>query len=187
MNISLSKDPASSTLYYPDHTNWDDLRFPAQGVNPPGAVSDPSVNASDGTLAFEKNAVNMIAGVAQMPHGWQEGSYIDAHIHWQAADGNSGDHVWLFEYDIANIKEDFAGSYVSLQKTFPSESSALKHGISSFGNIDMTGKKLSCIIKWRLSRLGDDAADTYDNDINLLELDFHYQIGSVGSGEERSK
>ena len=51
----------------------------------------------------------------------------------------------------------------------------------------MSGHKLSCIIKWKVSRIGGDGTDTYAADAKLLEVDFHYQIGSIGSGEQFTK
>ena len=57
-------------------TRWDDLRFPAQGINPAGAASPPTVDDTTfpGTLLFATNATNVIAGVAQLPHAWKRGT-----------------------------------------------------------------------------------------------------------------
>jgi hypothetical protein len=40
------------------------------------------------------------------------------------------------------------------------------------------------MLAWRLYRKADDAADTYGADARMLELDFHYQKNSLGSGAE---
>ena len=56
------------------HGLWEDLRFPASGINPLGAASDPSRSNVTGMLEFSGTADNLIAGAAQMPHGWLEGS-----------------------------------------------------------------------------------------------------------------
>ena len=47
---------------------WEDLRFPSQGINPPGAASDPIRSQTTGLLEFSGSADNVICGVAQMPH-----------------------------------------------------------------------------------------------------------------------
>jgi hypothetical protein len=65
---------------------WEGLRFPAQGINPAGAASPPSVDevltSFTGTLLFSGSQENVIAGVAQMPHAWRVQSAIRPHIHW---------------------------------------------------------------------------------------------------------
>ena len=73
---------------------WDDLRFPAQGINPAGAIAPPDVStdlaAFPGTLEFSGTALNIITGVFQMPHTWQEGTEIHPHIHWMKAVSGAG-------------------------------------------------------------------------------------------------
>ncbi len=59
--------------------------------------------------------------------------------------------------------------------------------ISSFDAIDMTDCRISCLIIWKLSRIGGDASDTYGADARLLELDFHYKTDSFGSVQEFTK
>lgn len=187
MQVHLEKDPGTSTIRYPDHTNWEDLRFPATGINPPGGASDPDIDTSDGALLFDKASTEVIAGIAQMPHSWIEGSVIIPHIHWAPMDTDAGNVYWRFEYNIANVKDSFAAAYTALNIQEASDLVVLGHQVVGFGSIDMTGMKLSSVIKWKLSRIGGDALDTYDDDAKLYEVDFHYQIGSVGSGEEYSK
>jgi len=55
---------------------YDDLRFPAQGINPPGAASDPDLESTTGLLLFGTVGTETIADVAQMPHTWKEGTNI---------------------------------------------------------------------------------------------------------------
>lgn len=59
---------------------WDDLRFPAQGINPAGAANAPTIDdvltSFPGTLLFAGNAENVIVGIAQMPHAWAKGTSI---------------------------------------------------------------------------------------------------------------
>lgn len=49
------------------NTFWEDLRFPAAGINPPGAVADPTRDTTDGRLVFSASADNIMAIQAQMP------------------------------------------------------------------------------------------------------------------------
>jgi hypothetical protein len=53
--------------------------------------------------------------------------------------------------------------------------------------IDGTGKTLSSMIICRLYRDVSDANDTYASDAFLLEIDFHYEIDTVGSRTELTK
>jgi len=170
---------------------WDDLRFPATGLNPPGAVSDPDVDTTDGTLLFDKASTETIVGIAQVPHAWKVGTNLRPHIHWTPTDDTAGDVVWKLEYKVAPIGDDVPAAYTAATTTatIAADSDTL-HILTEFDDIDMsevTG--LSCIILWKLSRIGGstDPADDYDNDAKLLELDFHYQIDSVGSDTEYVK
>jgi len=52
---------------------------------------------------------------------------------------------------------------------------------ASWDDIVMTDKKGSYIIKWRISRLGNDEADTYSSTTKFLEFDIHYQVNKFGS------
>jgi hypothetical protein len=165
---------------------WEDLRFPAQGINPPGAASDPAVDTTDACLNFAKAATNIIAGVAQMPHSWADGTYIVPHIHWAPVATGGGNVLWRFGYSIADRNGVFPAE-TTIDRTAAAGTVAAKHLLTSFGTVDMAGKGVSTIIKWTLSRIGGDAADTLDNVAKLLELDFHYQIDSHGSGQELTK
>jgi len=183
---SLAFSYVDPTYYYPGY-GWDDLRFPAQGINPPGQVSDPDISAVDGMLLFDSASTEIIMGAAQMPHAWLEGSQIRPHIHWQATDGNAGNVLWRFSYDIANVNGDFSGSYTDVDTIMAASGDANTHDIGSLGYMTMTGYDLSCIIKWRIARIGGDELDTYGADARLLEFDIHYQTTSLGSGNELSK
>lgn len=166
---------------------WDDLRFPAVGINPPGAASDPARNTSDGLLEFSASQTNVIVGVAQMPHSWKLGSRVEPHIHWLAADANAGNVYWRFEYKVASINGDFQADYTVANTLSAAPGSAVKHAIHGLADMDMTGYGISAMIQWKLSRIGGDATDTYAGVARLLEVDFHYISDSFGSGQYRSK
>lgn len=169
-----------------DFIGWDDLRFPATGINPPGATSDPTRNTSDGLLDFSASAVNLVMGVAQMPHSWKEGTRVEPHIHWMVPNSNTGVVVWKFEYTVAKRNEVFP-AYADITVLAPAPEVASRNGFTSFGHIDMEGKTASSVILWKLSRLGDNATDTYGSVAKLLEFDIHYLVDSLGSGEIREK
>jgi hypothetical protein len=169
------------------NTSWDDLRFPAQGINPAGSAAPPSVNTTDGTLEFSASAENVIAGIAQMPHSWKIGTDIEAHIHWSPATSATGNVYWRLQHDIAAIGGTFDG-FTTVNSLDAADAVANKHQIHELGIISASGiDTVSSIIKWKLSRIGEDATDTYGGIAKLLEVDFHYQIDGFGSEEEYVK
>ena len=176
------------------HTpRWDDLRFPAQGINPPGAVSDPDLEATSGLWLFAAAGTEILMGVAQLPHAWREGSAIRPHIHWQKTTSAAGNVLWRLEYEVVNNGEvaamDFgtAVSTTSVADGTPDTNTANKVLISSLGTVDMLGYRVSCLMFWKLSRIGGDAADTYGADARLIEFDIHYELDSLGSEAEYTK
>lgn len=163
-------------------TEWEDLRFPAVGINPPGAGSDPTRDNTDGRLIFANGADKIIAIQAQLPHGWKEGTAIVPHVHWSPVVAASGNVRWKLEWKIANINETFPGSWGSETISAPSSGVADRHEYDSFSAISMTGKTYSCMIMFLLTRLASsDAADTYEQNVKLLEFDLHYQHYRFGS------
>jgi len=172
------------------NTSWDDLRFPSQGINPPGAASDPDVETTTGLWLFAAAATQMLAGIAQMPHSWKEGTTLKPHVHWQKTTSAGGDVLWQFDYEVVNNGAVAAMDYGSqLQATTvatgtPDGDTANEVLITPLGDITMTGKTVSSIIFWKLSRIGSDAADTYGADARMLEFDIHYEVDSFGSNDE---
>jgi hypothetical protein len=181
------RDLDGTAYYGEDIVGWHDLRFPVQGINPPGAVSDPDRDTTDGTFLFDAGGTEVLAGVAQMPHEWKIGTLVYPHVHWSPTDGNGGNVYWRFEYDIANENDSFAGSYTTMNIQDASGEDANKNQEANFAPIDMSSYGLSCLIKWKLSRIGGDVLDTYAADAKLYEFDMHYCSDSFGSGKRDAK
>lgn len=251
---------------------WEDLRFPAQGINSSGSAAPPGVSTATGLLMFDAAGTEIIAGVAKMPHGWKSASNVSPHVHVMAdvatnprnaatataADGvttnstnyftsatggftgheneylvitvtgsnskavvgsyqvqtvvsdtnvllttfpggNAADTnvTWAIYPDTVALKVEYAAKDVGEswdQSTYSSETkyfqlSAVTAGnavcqLMDFAHIDMTGKQDSCTIFWRFSRIGDDAHDTYGDDLHLAEFDIHYLVNTLGSVAE---
>ena len=167
---------------------WDDLRFPAQGINPPGAASDPNIETATGLPVFSASQTNILAGVAQMPHSWVEGSVIVPHVHWQKASAGAGNVLWRFEYDnIVNPGEVSLLTYANVLDALtpvagtPDDGAERRNLISSFGEVETPGARISCCILWKLSRIGGDVTDNFAGLARLVEFDIHYQLDSQGS------
>ncbi len=170
-------------------TYWDDLRFPASAINPPGQASDPDFDTTNGGWLFDDNSTELVFLMAQMPHAWKEGTALRPHIHWQKTTSASGNVLWRLEYKKAPIGEVMDAAFTTLDTTTavagtPDTDTADKHLISSFEHIEKVGGGLSDMLVMKLSRIGGDGSDTYGDDARLLEFDFHFEIDSFGSAEE---
>lgn len=170
---------------------WNDIRFPATAINPPGAASDPTLDAADGLLSFAAAATNTVAIAVQMPHGWAMDTPIEPHVHWMKTTSAAGDVVWELKYQYARINGVFPGSYTTITTTTMSSivtdtNTALQHLISDFAAITIPSpdNTESVMILCLLSRLGGDGADTYGAACKLLEFDIHYQASAIGSSTE---
>ena len=178
-------------LYKPDVPSsdvWDDLRFPAQGINPAGLAAPPTVDATvyPGTLLFPTSIPTIIAGVAQMPHGWVLGSTVHPHVHWAKTTSAAGAVVWEFRYVAVNIR-GVIGAYSNWEActyTVPDENTANKHSLADWSYLDMTGLVESAMILWQVRRNTAATADTYAADARLLEFDIHYRSNRLGSVTE---
>ena len=154
---------------YSTATQWEDLRFPATGINPPGADSDPTLSDTSGLLEFSKSAVNTIIGVAQMPHSWLEGSSLHPHIHVTHPDDGAGNTIWRLSYKLSNINGTYPATFTDQAvQTFAAPENATKHSLFEFPEIVMTGYTLSSCVIWKLSRVGNNDGDTYDDVLSLI-------------------
>jgi hypothetical protein len=166
----------------------EDVRFPASGINPPGAATDPTRDPEDGRLVFSASQVNIIAVQAQLPHSWVEGTDIDPHVHWSPTDSNAGNVLWRMEYKIADaITEAFPADWTTLNVLAAAAGTFDQHQLKSFGKITMEDKHVSCMMLIRISRIGNDPTDTYASTVKLNEFDIHALLDSLGSDEEYYK
>lgn len=168
---------------------WDDLRFPAQGINPAGAVDAPTVDTTltgyPGTLLFAGNQENVIAGIAQLPHTWKAGSALHPHIHWSKPVGSASAVSWVLYYCILGSPGDVHGALVGpLAGTLVAGDMATANQmlITRFDPIDMTGLKESVCLSWQIRRLGNTDAD--NGTARLFEFDLHFQADKGGTVAE---
>lgn len=186
----LKIEEDGSLIAQGDAAMWEDLRFPASSLNPPGAASDADVDNSTtflGTLLFDAGSTEICAGQAQMPHSRQAGSNLRCHIHWAPTTNLAGNVLWRLEYQIANRGAVFPASYTTLNILSGSTSTLNAHITAEFTEIDGSNIGLSSMMIWKLSRIGGDGTDTYAADARLLEFDIHYVVDSLGSKTEHTK
>lgn len=166
---------------------WDDLRFPASAVNPPGSTADPDLDTSTGLYRFDAAGTELVCFQVQMPHAWKEGTSIIPHVHWLQT--HSGNAYWRLEYRIVAPNGAWPSAWTVLNAWTPvfTYQDGTLHQITSLGSIDMTGRPISTMLVCKLSRVGSVAEDTHVGDVSLLEVDFHYQLDSRGSSAEFRK
>lgn len=165
---------------------WDDFRFPANAFNPPGAVSDPDFDTTNGGWLFDAAATQILFCAMQLPHGWEEGSVITPHVHWQKTVAGGGNVLWRFEYTWARIGEVMDTSFTVIDASVPitgtpDDKVVNRHLVTSFGDIVTTGGQISDMMMMKISRIGGDSADTYGSDARMLEFDIHIQLSAPGS------
>jgi hypothetical protein len=169
---------------------WDDLRFPAGAVNPPGLASDPDFDTTNGGWLFAGGGTELLFFQAQLPHSWVNGSYLQPHVHWQKTTSAAGTVKWQLDYKWAPIGEVMDAAFTTDAVTAPvagtpDNDTANEHLISAFSSIDAAGKSISDMLLVKISRIGGD--DTYAADARLLEFDIHYQKNAFGSVLEYSR
>jgi hypothetical protein len=168
---------------------WDDLRFPAQSINPPGTLVGPAIDDGEtdfpGSLLFAGNADNIICGIAQFPHSMKRGSIVRPHIHWSKTSGSADAVTWELFLRVVGNPADVAGSWSTAYAgsiVAGDQTVTNNHLLSTFGDVTTTGLEESAILAWRIYRRG--STDAEANAVRLYEFDIHYQIDKVGTDAE---
>ena len=172
---------------YTQDTFWDDNQVSAASVKP-GATA-PAWGVLIGgvrTWLFSKTLENSVDFPVQMFHKYKEGTDIYPHVHWAPMDADTGIVVWELEYEWVNFEGAFTGT-TTIEVEDAGDGTSKKHQIAVLPTISGTGMTMSSILMCRLSRLGNDGDDTYDNTAALLHADFHYEIDQPGSDQEYVK
>lgn len=182
-----------------DATVWDDLRITAGSFDRPG-VSDPDIvvyapGGGGNTYLWEFAKNDIASFVVQLPHGYKTGSDIYVHVHWTPGTrGNeeSGATVgWKLDYSWANISSAF-GALASVDLSDACEGTDHKHQMTPEGVITGTDKHISSMLLCNIKRTDTGTDDTWASNASgqlplLLEIDFHYEIDTVGSRERSTK
>jgi len=174
---------------------YDDLRFPAAsagvGATAPvwdttnvGYIFDDNPGANNEQLQF----------IAQLPHQWRVGGYVDIHIHWVLLedDGAADEDVkWdaLYRwYEIGATSQAAAGFDTLTTTVDVSGMTQWYHTYTEIGNPTAPASPgVSSILEIKLERDTQDAADDHPHNVLLKELDLHYEIDSMGSTSDTAK
>lgn len=156
---------------------WDDLRFPFSRTML-GALNKPDFDYTNVGLLFPQNdATEIVYMIGQLPHGYDAGSDIKPHIHWQQSSASAP--TWTLEYKWFNNGEAAPAAFTTVNATaqaFTYVSGNLAQ-ISSWAAISGTGKKESSILLLKLYRND----NTVTGDVLAFEFDIHFQRDKRGS------
>jgi hypothetical protein len=185
-------------------TCWDDLRVPMsalkQGKVAPDSEDFPYGGGTSGVLMdwFSASTMNEMYFVVQMPHSWAEGTEIMPHIHWTPSQDGAASKTtvqWGLDYSWLNLG-DTHSSYTLLtgSVTVPADALLVKSRhyltpLKTSGGTGIlgTGKTISSMLICRIYRLPTASEDTFEGKAGVLEVDFHYQINTIGSRLEYTK
>lgn len=179
--------PGGELIAHGEATYWDDFRFPASRLQVNPALLKPDFDFANVGLLFDAASTETVFCIAQMPHGWKEGSDIRPHIHWQPTNTNTGNVLWKLEYKWANVGDVDPALWSEVTVLATGAGVAGTNQIAAFPALSGVGKTLSSLLSMKVSRIGGDGTDTYDVDARMKEFDLHYQIDMAGSREPFSK
>lgn len=156
---------------------YDDLRFPFTRTRR-GALDKPDFDFTNIGLLFPQNDTSEIVYIiGQMPHGYWEGSDIVPHIHWRQTE--STEPTWTLEYKWFNVGDEIPTSFTTITASTggkPYDSGTI-HQVSSFGEVDGTGKRLSSVLLMKVYRNDNDVT----GDVLAYEFDIHYRGVRAGT------
>ena len=176
---------------------WDDLRVDLSTAKTVGSSNLPVFTklkddgaGSAGVYAWAFGDGDQIFFTVQMPHGWKVGSTIYPHAHWMPlTDVSPADNVKLtLEYSWVDIDEDMGNTTIYSREASTGENNAYRHMLTEFraAGLDGTGHTLSSVLVCRVLRQAADT-DNYAGDIAILDVDFHYELDTIGSRTASAK
>lgn len=167
-----------------DATVWDDLRIPGLSVKLGASAPDLVAFLGAGNLkayAFDGGATSEeVHFTIQLPHSYKEGTDITPHVHWSPTTANAGNVQWFLEYSWANIDATFP-AVTTINVIDAASGTAWDHQMGVMSAITGTSKTISSMLVCRLYRDPTGGSDTYGDDASLLEIDFHFEMDTVGS------
>lgn len=176
---------------------WTDLRivpgaFTFSGSSDP-VLTDWQPGGSGATFkVWEFDNDEQAFFTAQMPHNYKEGTDLRPHIHWTPRDRGVAEDgktvAWKLDLTIANVDGVFLSS-TTYDLTATCDGVDEKGQVVGGVTLDGSLLTVSHIIVGRIYRGPTDSwvLNTNGNKPVLLEVDFHYQLDTLGSRQEYIK
>jgi hypothetical protein len=170
-------------LEFDDALAWDDMLAPASALSPGATPANPIIFGPSGSIrVFGFGIGEDLGGTIQIPHSWSEGTIIHPHVHWSPVNTSTGNVAWSLDYYWLNVNAAAVAAPTTI--TTPDQAGsgvAWAHQLVSFPTIVGTGKLISSILIFRLSRVAATAPPALTGDAALLSFDVHIQKNTVGS------
>lgn len=177
-------------------TVWDDVRINPGSFDRPG-ISDPTPvvyypnGGGLGMYLYQFGKNQFVSFTVQIPHSYKQGTDVMVHLHWTpGANGaaESGNTVgWKVDYSWANIN----GAFTDMQTCDLSDAcdgTDHKHQMTPEVTIDghTAEKHISSMLLCNLRRSDTGADDTWAGTASgalpmILEVDFHFEMDTIGS------
>jgi len=182
---------------------FDDIRVPVLstrrgGSRFPGLAKFKDDGAGSQGVFFEwvdDDSEEELYFTLQLPHSYKYGTDLEPHVHWTPkVNGTAGQLVgWGLEYTFQEIGGDFADTTIIYANSHSPADSILvagRHYLTAFAaisgaSIDSVSAMMTCRIFWESTGTG--TPDDLAQDAGLLEIDFHFQIDTLGSRTEYTK
>lgn len=185
-NITINKNTVGQALILQGNaTYWLDAKV--DGTALVAGSFAPTLTDWNGTLAqlycYAGSVRNEYSsGTMEFPHSWKEGSTISPHIHVSKSTANAGNYV----YNLAGYIKNATGS---ASITFNNNITISTGGqwdevIADFPDITPTGFVTGSTYNFRITRLQDNAADTYADCVGIKQTSFHFESDTLGSASE---
>jgi hypothetical protein len=183
-----------------DATVWDDLRITPGSFDRPG-TSDPTIVAyqpggsGTTTYLYQFDAGNIASFTVQLPHGYKLGSTVYVHIHWTPGPrGNEENGAlvgWKVDYSWADINGNF-GTMTTADLSDACDGTDHKHQMTPELALTGSASGVSSMLICNVKRTDTGTDDTWAGTLSgerplLLEIDFHFEIDTVGSRQKASK
>jgi len=172
---------------------WDDMRVAATTIRPAaggGVAATEAIYRDLPVISFASNPSQRAYFITQVPHGYYEGTDIDAHIHWITPSEPAGADVnvkWDIEIQWMNIAGAvLATPDISLTSTIDITGFSNVHIYSDIGEPAGEGKTISSILGGYIER-DTTVANDFASAVGLMELDFHIKLDTTGSRQENFK
>jgi len=184
---------------------WDDIRilptlFDFAGANDPSAVAWQPGGSGITLRGWEFQLDDVAYFSFQMPHGYKLGTNLHPHVHW--TNRNRGPNevnsvvAWEIDYTVAEVGGVFAST--SNVKCYGTANSSVNdthfyadhntaNDVVNMSSVNTVSAM--CICRVRRADVAEDTwVGTASGDLPiLLEVDFHYQLDTIGSATEGEK
>lgn len=160
-----------------NHDYWDDMAV-SSVASRLGSNDKPDFDYTNIGFLFPESTSEILYVSTQLTHRYVEGTNVIPHIHWIQTDGDNPAN-WYMQYKWYNV----GGEEPSFTEINTAESVELTftgtrmHQISSFGEIDGTGKGISSLFEAKIWRNNDDLV----GDALFKSFDLHLQVNQWGS------